>query len=113
MPPAELADKIGLRNAGLNPILSLGSFSLSENAFPAGFSYGSGMLSFAGEGMSNLSPMSAAFIRSTRDVNGKINTSTQFLKNNTPAIPAGELHSSGVARITAIDSYGYNADTVL
>ena len=94
-------------------MLSLGSFALSENAFPAGFSYASGILSFSGENMSNLNPMSAAFIRSTRDVNGKINTSTQFLTNNNPAIPAGVAFSSGVARITAIDSYGYNADTVL
>ena len=98
---------------GLSPAAVISSFSLSENAFPIGFSYGLGMLSFTGDIMSNINLMSAAFIRSTRDVNGKINTSTQFLKNNNLAIPAGVSFSSGVARITAIDSYGYNADTVL
>ena len=99
--------------AGANPVSVIGSFSLSENAFPTGFSYALGMLTFTGDNMSNLNHQSAAFIRSTRDVNGKVNTSTQFLKNNNLAIPVGASFSSGVARITAIDSYGYNADTVL
>lgn len=89
------------------------SFGLSENAFPAGVAYASGELSFSADSMDASSPMGTCFIRSTRDVNGKVNTSTQFLKNNDPAIIKGKSFSSGVARITAIDSYGYNADTVL
>lgn len=100
-------------NDGLSANAVIASFGLLENAFGMGFSYANGKLTFSDDSMDASSPTGSCFIRSTRDVNGKINTSTQFLKNNAAAIPVGAAFSSPVARITAIDSYGYNADTVL
>lgn len=104
---------VSTNSDGSDPIAVIDGFSLSENAFPAGFSYLKGDLTYTNSSMDGMAPMGAVFIRSTRDISGKINTSTQSLANNDPAVTAGELHSSGVARITAINSYGYNADTVL
>lgn len=89
------------------------SVSLSDNMFPTAIAYTAGKLivSIPFSGVDNEGAVT--IIRSQRDLNGKVNVSTQRMETTTQADTNYEYYSGESQKTSALNSYGYNANKIV
>lgn len=89
------------------------SFTLNDSAFPAAIAYTAGKLIVTLPFDSTNAEVAVVFIRSQRDLTGKINVSSQSLQTTTKADETYTMYSGANQKESALLSYGYNANKVI
>lgn len=107
---ARIASDMG---EGLECSTKVLSFTLNDSAFPAAIAYTAGKLIVTLPFDSTNAEIAVVFIRSQRDLTGKINVSSQSLQTTAKADQTYTMYSGANQMEAALLAYGYNANKVI
>lgn len=89
------------------------SFGLMDEEFPEGVAYTAGKIVITIPFSGTADSAAVVLIRTQKDSNGKVDVSSQQMVNTDPGSLRYGTYTNEAAYQAAIDSYGYNANSVL